>query len=560
MKLNYNLMSKYEVNNPPLEEYPRPQMVRDSYLNLNGKWNFAISKFNSIEQEFKEEILVPYPVESSLSGICIRIPNKYYLIYNKKFNIEKGFLHEYTILHFDAVDQVCDIYFNKKKVMHHEGGYLPFSCHVLAKEGINEIDVVVDDSNSYNYPTGKQREKRGGIWYTKVSGIWQSVWLESVSYDYIKSFKISSDLDSGEVSFDFDTQATSVEVFVYEDEKLLCSDKGLMNIKIKIDNPKYWSPENPFLYKVVFRTNYDTVKSYFAFRKFSIKDNKFYLNNKPYFVNGLLDQGYFSDGIYTPASYEAFKDDILTMKELGFNTLRKHIKIEPMMFYYYCDTLGMLVFQDMVNLGKYSFFKDTALAFLGKKKAPYKSLSVEQKNTFTKHSKETVNYLFNVPSVVYYTIFNEGWGQFDADKMYDILKNVDSTRIYDATSGWYRETKSDVASYHIYFKPLKIKEETKPIIISEFGGYSYKDLDHSFNLSKTFGYKKFDSKEEFNEAFINLYKNEVIPLKDKLAGIIYTQVSDVEDETNGLLTYDRKVLKVNKEVVKPLMEELTKDN
>ena len=560
MKLNYNLLSKYEVKDVPLLEYPRPQMVRDSYINLNGKWKFAVSTKDSIEQIFKDEILVPYTIESYLSGINMRIPDKYYLIYLKEFSIQKDFIKDITILHFGAVDQICDIYLNDKKIFHHEGGYLPFQIELRNLELNNKLYVVVEDTNSYDYPTGKQRKKRGGIWYTPISGIWQTVWLESVSFDHIKDFRITPNIDLNKVSFSIDSNSYSVEVTILDKGKVIAKETCINEIDIKIENPHLWTPEDPYLYYVILKSENDTVKTYFAMRKFSLSEDKFLLNNKPYFINGLLDQGYFSDGIYTPASYDLYKDDILTMKSLGFNTLRKHIKIEPLMFYYYCDTLGMIVFQDMVNLGEYSFYKDTLLPLLGKKKLPSVNVNYSQQETFISHSKATISYLYNVPSIAYYTIFNEGWGQFDGDKLYDILKELDPTRIYDSTSGWYRQSKSDVASYHIYFKPLKINKETKPIFISEFGGYSYKDIDHSFNLSKTFGYKKFKTLEEFNDAFIRLYKEEVIPLKDKIAGVIYTQVSDVEDETNGLLTYDRKVLKVNKDTIKPIMDILTKDN
>jgi beta-galactosidase/beta-glucuronidase len=283
-------------------------------------------------------------------------------------------------------------------------------------------------------------------------------------------------------------------------------------------------------------------------RKFSVNSKYFLLNNKPYFVHGLLDQGYYPEGIYTPASYKAYQNDILTMKELGFNCLRKHIKIEPMRFYYYCDKYGMLVFQDIVNNGDYSFMIDTAMPTIGLNKLAmsFKKTSDETKQIYKQSLIDTVNYFYNVPCIGYYTIFNEGWGQHDADYYYNLLKEIDNTRILDSTSGWFKETLSDVESLHVYFKPIKLKPSNKAIIVSEFGGYAYSIKDHEFNTQKVYGYKKFNNSEDFNKAIINLFETDIINnIKYGLAGSIYTQVSDVEDETNGLLTYDRKILKVN---------------
>jgi beta-galactosidase/beta-glucuronidase len=281
------------------------------------------------------------------------------------------------------------------------------------------------------------------------------------------------------------------------------------------------------------------------------------LNGKPYFFNGVLDQGYFSDGIYTPASPKEYENDILAMKSLGFNTLRKHIKVEPEEFYYQCDRIGMVVFQDMVNNGKYSFLRDTALPTIGIKKLPESWIkrTSAQKDAFVEGMRRTVNQLYNHPSVCYYTIFNEGWGQFDSDKMFYLLKELDSSRIIDTNSGWFGGHKSDVESNHIYFKKIKLKKSNKPLILGEFGGYSYKIKEHSANLKKTYGYKLFDDGEKFEDALISLYENEVISeIENGLCGAIYTQLSDVEDETNGFLTYDRKICKVNCDKVRLVMQ------
>ena len=561
MKLNYDLETPFSPKDidHPLMEYPRPHFRRDSYLNLNGIYNFEINQTGGIPKSFTEEILVPYPVESSLSRIKRRITDKDYLIYSKEFYVEESFIKDKTILHIDAVDQVADVYINGVKVGHHEGSYLPFIKEVFINPGTNRLDVVVKDLNSYKYPIGKQRKKRGGIWYTPISGIWQSIWMESVSWDYIKNLRITPNIDLGVVDFNIDTEAKEIYLSIFDEGNLIFSEKIDKNYTFKMNNPKYWTPENPHLYDIEIKTENDLVKSYFGYRKFSLMGKHFMLNNQPYFINGLLDQGYFSDGIYTPRDYMAYLNDIKEMKALGFNALRKHIKVEPMMFYYYCDTLGMLVLQDMVNVGKYSFFKDSVLPIVFKcNTMPYSNMNEEKKKNFIAHSKDIINYLYNVPSISYYTIFNEGWGEFRNDSLPFELKNLDPTRIYDYTSGWYHFGFEDLISYHIYFKKLRIKESDKPIIISEFGGYSYKDINHSFNLSKTFGYKKFKTRDGFEEAFIHLYLDEVFPIKDKIIGVIYTQVSDCEDETNGILTYDRRVCKLNRDKIKPIMDRLKK--
>jgi hypothetical protein len=283
------------------------------------------------------------------------------------------------------------------------------------------------------------------------------------------------------------------------------------------------------------------------------------LNGEPYFCHGLLDQGYYSDGIYTPASPDGLIYDIKTMKELGFNTLRKHIKIEHELFYYYCDKYGMLVFQDMVNSGNYSFILDTALPTIGLKRGITHRATKYRRKHFIENSKETIALLYNHPSVVYYTIFNEGWGQFDADEMYKTLKACDKTRIFDATSGWFFGKQSDVTSDHIYFKPLKLKGRAdRPSVLSEFGGYSLRVEDHVFNLDKNYGYSTMQSKEEFEDAFCRLYREQVIPQIQNvgLCATVYTQVSDVEDETNGLLTYDRRVCKVDEAKMQEIANEL----
>ena len=564
------LLTKYiNLYNPesPLNEYPRPQFIRNSYISLNGKWDFTITKTNNIPTHYDLNIVVPYCVESCLSGICKQVSKDDYLYYRKKVILDKSFINDKLLLHFDAIDQIANIYINNTLVKTSDNGYLPVIVDIKPYINSNEFEIVVQviDKLDKNYPYGKQCKKRGGMWYTPVSGIWQSVWLESVHENAINNVTITPDIDNNSVSIVLNTMSDENEIIILENNKVIYTEKAFKTIfNVTIDNPNLWSPENPFLYDIVIKNKYDEVKSYFAMRKLSVKDNKLLLNNKPYFIHGLLDQGYFSDGIYTPASYQAYQDDILTMKELGFNCLRKHIKIEPMMFYHYCDKYGMIVFQDFVNNGKYSFIIDTAFPTVFRKNNTFinnlKVVNKKQKEMFEKSSIDTLNYLYNVPSILYYTIFNEGWGQHEADRYYDLVKSIDNTRVIDSTSGWFKQKRSDVESLHVYFKKIKLSKSNKPIIVSEFGGYAYKENNHVFNDKKEYGYKKLNSKEDFNKAIKNLYDNDIVKnIKNNLCGAIYTQVSDVEDEINGLLTYDRKVLKVYKDVMKEIKNNIDKE-
>ncbi len=549
MKSKY--FNQFNMDNP-LNEYPRPQLKRDNYILLNGRWDLAISKSDDINVTFDKTIIVPYCVESYLSGINQTLNDDEYLIYHKKIDLSKIIIKDKIILHFGAVDCHCKVYINKQLVIENNNGYLPFEVDIkpYVKENDNEIIVVVKDNLDTNYPYGKQSKKRGNVWYTPVSGIWQSVWLESVSFDYIENLTIKPDIDNNNVRIIVHSSADEITLSINENKKTIYSEtKNIFIFDIKIDNMHLWSPEDPFLYDLEIKTKNDVVKSYFAMRKFSTNEKYFLLNNKPYFINGLLDQGYFPDGIYTPASYQAYQDDILTMKKLGYNCLRKHIKIEPAIYYYYCDIYGMLVFQDMVNSGTYSFFIDTALPNIGLKQfaLSFKNFSSIQKENFKKAVEGAINLLYNYPCVVYYTIFNEGWGQHEADHYYHLIKEFDDSRIVDSTSGWFKETDSDVESLHIYIRNIKINntKSYRPIILSEFGGYSYQIKDHVFSKNQ-YGYKKYRDLDSLNNAIYKLYTTQIIPnIKKGLAGCIYTQVSDVEDEINGLLTYDREILKVD---------------
>jgi beta-galactosidase/beta-glucuronidase len=395
------------------------------------------------------------------------------------------------------------------------------------------------------------------MWYTPVSGIWQTVWLESVPERYIQKLNIENRGYSVTVSIepklDGKVAVPALGEFVLEDGA----------VTITPEEPHLWSPEDPYLYDFSVVTGEDRVDSYFAVRSLEVKEVDGYqrlcLNGKPYFFHGLLDQGYWPDGLFTPAAPELYAEDILAMKRLGFNTLRKHIKVEPEEFYYQCDKLGMIVFQDMVNNGVYNFFRDTALPTIGLQKLPDKGLNRNRnaRREFIRQMKMTVNQLKNHPSICYWTIFNEGWGQFDSDNVYEQFIKLDDTRFIDTTSGWFRRKETQVDSRHVYFRPVKLKAADKPLVLSEFGGYTYKPEGHVFNTEETYGYGKFESVEKYADAVEKLYLTEILPAIDNgLCAAIYTQVSDIEDETNGILTYDRKVCKLEEKRMLAIAEAL----
>lgn len=534
-----------QFTNTPWNEYPRPQLKRDSFFNLNGVWELSVLKNQKIENI--GNITVPYPPESKLSGIERTLKKGEKYVYSRNFTLPDDFVKDEIILHFGAVDQIAEVKINNHFVGENIGGYLPFEFNITGflTEGENTITVTVTDDLNTQLPYGKQRKKRGGMWYTPTSGIWQTVWLESVPTKYISHLKI-------------ETKNNTVTFITKggENEKTLILNGNSHSyngdsFKLEIDSPIMWSPENPHLYEFKIISGKDTIESYFALRDITIEkigDRSYIcLNGKPYFFNGVLDQGYFDDGIFTPHSPKVYKNDILSMKNMGFNMLRKHIKIEPEIFYYYCDKYGMIVFQDMVNSGKYNFFIDTALPTVGLKRFITHRASKFRRDHFEKTAKGTIDLLYNHPSVCYYTIFNEGWGQYDADKIYTMLKNLDNTRVWDATSGWFNKKLSDVTSEHVYFKPIKLKANpNRPLVLSEFGGYSYKIPEHSFNLKKTYGYRFFTDSDKFVESMKKLYLQEVASaIKQGLCATVLTQLSDVEDETNGLITYDREVQKIN---------------
>ena len=539
------------LSGTPWNCYPRPQMRRNSFFNLNGMWDFALSNGDGFPSVYTDRILVPFPPQSLLSGIHRHCPEESSLYYRKIFSLPQDFCKGRVLLHMGAADQLAQVYLNGRYVGSHVGGYEHFSFDItefLLSE--NTLIIRVSDKMSSNVlPYGKQRENRGGMWYTPVSGIWQTVWLESVPDKYIKDISIETGEDFAVITILGDVPDGTVTVAAPEGALAVPLTGGCAHIKLAY--PHLWSPEDPYLYEFSVIAGEDRVSSYFALRTLTTEYingiPRLCLNHKPYFFHGVLDQGYWSDGLFTPAAPSLYEKDILSMKDLGFNTLRKHIKIEPEIFYYECDRLGMIVFQDMVNNGDVNFLRDTALPTIGFKKRKDAGMHKDTKtrDAFRDSMEKTVLQLKNHPCICYWTIFNEGWGQFESTKMYRFLKKLDASRFIATVSGWFKGGESDVTAEHVYFKPFRMKKAENPLVLSEFGGYAFSTEGHVFNPNNDYGYRKYNDREKYVKGLVALYENEIIPaVKKGLCGSVYTQLSDVEDEVNGLMSYDRKVQKV----------------
>ena len=559
------------------EEYPRPQMVRSAWECLNGYWDYAIlsekkEQTNEPPKRWDGKILVPFSPETPLSGVMRQLKPGELLWYHRCINIEKSGKDKRCILHFGAVDERCHVYVNGKHVGSHRGGYLPFEWDItdVLCEGENHLYVLAaDDSDMSTASKGKQKLKRGGMYYTAQSGIWQTVWMEWVPENYIQSINMTPDIDHSQLEIDIQTKRTaqSYKIEVYEDGECIVSVKGESSkYTLNIPNPRLWSPEQPYLYDIKIWADEDYIESYFAMRSWSVEHDtegvlRICLNHKPYFQNGVLDQGYWPDGLYTPPSDKALIYDIQTMKDLGFNMLRKHIKIESLRWYYHCDRLGMIVWQDMVNGGSVPSpilvtYLPTGLPFIQKlpKDVPMITGRKDRKarEAWMKECGETIRLLYNVPSIACWVPFNEGWGQFETERVTEYIRQLDPTRLIDSASGWFDVGCGDFVSEHNYFRKLKVHPDGKrAFVLSEYGGYACHVGGHS-SVNEIYGYKTYTETDKLNDAFWKLMSESVEPLiKDGLCASVYTQVSDIEEEVNGILTYDRKVCKINKKLNKP---------
>lgn len=555
----------------PLPEHPRPQLRRESYLNLNGPWEYAITRENAEPEEYDGEIIVPFAPESELSGVGRTLKPGEYLWYRRELVLPEGFNVGRVLLHFGAVDQCARVWVNGEDACAHTGGYLGFSADItelLYAEGeANEILVRVTDDTDKSYHTrGKQKLKPGGIWYTPVSGIWQTVWCESVPENYIRALYITPHVDQGAVELYVDGEGPCRALIGGMAYDFYAGTPALLRLGEEIH---LWTPEDPCLYELTLALGEDRVESYFAMRSFSVQADsegvkRLCLNGKPYFHNGLLDQGWWPDGLYTAPSDEALSYDIEAAKAMGFNMLRKHVKVEPLRWYYHCDRLGMLVWQDMPNGGgSYNpavisaplltgwHMKDSKYGAFGRK-------DERGRAEFTEELREMVTELYNCPCIAMWVPFNEGWGQFSALEVADRLRAMDPTRPIDHASGWHDQGGGDLKSRHVYYRPVRLKNDGRRVLaLTEFGGYSLQCPGHPAT-DKKFGYRMYDDAAAWMDAVEKLYETEVLPLiqAQGLSAAVYTQLSDVEDEVNGLVTFDRRVCKMDPARMRKINEKL----
>lgn len=554
-----------------LTEYPRPQMRRNSYLNLNGRWEYAITDSDESPRRWDGTILVPFSPESALSGVGRSLQPGQTLWYRREVIVPQGFIPAdgRLLLHFGAVDQEAAVYWNGRLLGRHMGGYNAFTLDATDALGLrNSLVVRVhDDTDASFHSRGKQKTRRGGIWYTPQSGIWQTVWMEAVPRHYIESLRIVPLFDQ-----------SAVEVMVRCSQPLQCEatvDGRTVPFtsgepaRIPMPDFRAWSPEDPYLYDLSVTLGEDRVESYFGMRKMEVRADRggvkrLFLNGEPCFQSGLLDQGYWPDGLYTAPSDEALIYDIQTAKAMGFNLLRKHIKVEPMRWYYHCDRLGMLVWQDMPSGGgKYRFSTITLPLVTGihRRDNHYRAFaraSSQGRGEYMDELEEMVGQLFNAPSVVLWVPFNEGWGQFDSTLVMERLRALDPTRPVDPASGWHDQGAGELRSLHVYFKPFRFRRDRRgrALALSEFGGYNLRVDGHCFN-QKDYGYRRLPDAAALWRDFSRLYEREVLPAVARgLCASVYTQLSDVEDELNGLMTYDRRVVKLDADEVRELNERL----
>ena len=597
MKQLYTRWGKNLDRDHVLEEYPRPLLMREDYQILNGWWDYAFTIDYKQPQQYEGRILVPFSPETALSGVGRQLKPDEYLWYRRNFDLpgwdrEKG--QNRILLHFGAVDQSCEVRINGHKVKRHTGGYLPFEVDIsrYAQESANELIVAVKDLSDTSYHSkGKQKLNAGGMFYTAQSGIWQTVWLEKVPETYIKEIKTVPDIEKKiiriKVSSSYSTDKKNVDKLsrnlpieikirkpgLYPDpvvkqsqistEDMLetavqaVSDKW---IEIPIESISLWNCETPYLYYFEVKLGDDRAISYFAMRKFSLETKvheefpRICLNGEVQFQNGVLDQGYWPESLYTPPSDAAMIFDIQEMKKTGFNMVRKHLKIEPQRWYYHCDRLGIVVWQDMVNGGSYykHWFVTYGATLLSWLRIPMRDvyprlLSREAKAgrlEFIREMKETIRLLGNHPSIAAWVIFNEGWGQFQTEDMTRIVRRLDPNRLIDQASGWFDQGGGDFSSLHNYFFKLFIRpERERASVLSEFGGYSYREPGHCAK-EKLYGYGICKNKKDLEKRFLERWSGVRNLIPQGLSASIYTQWTDAEEEVNGVFTYDREVRKI----------------
>lgn len=578
-----------------LTEYPRPQMARKNYAVLNGIWKYAITGDDTRPVMWDGDIRVPFSPETYLSGVQRQLKPDEYLWYERKFEIERIPAGKRLLLNFGACDERCRVYVNDELAGTHSGGYQAFSIDITAyiQTGRNTLRLCVQDKSDTSYHgRGKQMLKNGGMFYTAQSGLWQTVWCEWVPEIYIRELRITPDYDHDSVGIEVVSNELISEKKTSDSDKAALFGTGVPDqngknteipckillfannrvvgeikttvfaeekalIKIEISDKKSWTPESPFLYELRIVYGEDMVESYFGMRCFTVEPDRdgiprLCLNHKPYFQKGILDQGYYPESLLTPMSDEAMIFDIETAKSRGFNMIRKHCKVEPMRWYYHCDRLGMLVWQDMINGGttynlvKTCYIPTVLFPLRHKRDNDYAYTSRADKagrEEWKKECIETVSQLYNCTSICMWVLFNEGWGQFDAKENTDMVRAVDNTRIIDAHSGWFDQDAGDVKSEHIYFFELIAKKGKKPYVISEFGGISLAVEGHIYS-DKYFGYGNHSDLEALRNAYNALDRRIEELKKEGLCASVYTQLADIEEETNGLMTYDRRVLKL----------------
>jgi beta-galactosidase/beta-glucuronidase len=542
-------------------------MRRNEWLNLNGLWRYAVVSRDSTPQEFPGRILVPFPIESALSGVSDTVGASQRFWYETEFEVPGNWADMRIRLHFEAVDWEAQVWINGAEIGQHRGGYDPFSFDIteaLRRDGIQRLTVAVwDPTDGGTQPRGKQVREPGGIFYTSVTGIWGTVWLEPVEQMHVESLKIVPDIDTGEVHVVVSCQDKAlgyhVEIAVSGEGSDEIKAKGLVGQKISLalQDPRLWTPDSPFLYdlKVLLKDNkdrqIDQIESYFGIRKISVeKDesgiNRLFLNNKVQFMIGPLDQGWWPDGLYAAPTDEALRYDLEVTKQLGMNMLRKHVKIEPRRFYYWCDKLGLLVWQDMPS----------GDAFIGREGKDIKR-SPESAGQFETELNRMINSLYNHPSIVMWVPFNEGWGQYDTERLVDWIKQLDPTRLVNNASGWADRGVGDVHDVHAYPGPTApANEPDRAAVLGEFGGLGLPIKGHTWQDEKNWGYKSFESAEDLTQAYRELIQKLQALKKAGLSAAIYTQTTDVEIEVNGLMTYDRAIIKMNKEQIAKMNREL----